>query len=330
VPVSSVGVLDPQLAREPLRLLGRGTGTEAYLTLALARGRLVGVAAVGDVPQLDRLHEAVLAGRRVWPWQRLRWRVSGRLWPEGSARSVCDWPAQAVVCQCNQVTRGALDAALARGCTTLAALTSGTRAGSVCGSCKPLLGELLASRGQSVSAPEPARAWRLLGGSAAGAAAIALLLLALPGWAYWLTVQDAPAWQRLWTESLYKQLSGYTVAALALLGLGVSLRKRVRAVQVGAFDLWRLLHVALGVLALLALLVHTGARLGARLDAALMLSFAGLALVGAAAALVVAFEHRLPPTQVRSWRNVSGWMHILLSWPLPVLLGLHVLKSYWF
>jgi nitrite reductase (NADH) large subunit len=61
-----------------------------------------------------------------------------------------------------------------------------------------------------------------------------------------------------------------------------------------------------------------------------MLSFAGLAVMGAAAALLVALEHRLRPAQVRAWRSLSGWAHILLSWPLPVLLGLHVLKSYWF
>lgn len=330
VPVCSIGVVDAQLAREPLRVLSRALAPDGQLTLALARGRLVGVAAVGEVPQLDRLHEAVLARRRVWPWQRLRWRLGGRLWPEGAARSVCDWPAQALVCQCNQVTRGTLDAALARGCSSVAALGAATRAGTVCGTCKPLLGELLAGRGQAPAPAEPVRAWRTLGSGATLAATLALLLLALPGWAYWHTVQDAPVWQRVWTEPLYKQVSGYTVMGLAALGLVLSLRKRVDAVRAGAFDWWRLLHVALGALALMALAVHTGARLGARLDAALMLSFAGLSLVGAAAALVVAFEHRLRPAQVRAWRSLSAWTHILLSWPLPVLLGLHVLKAYWF
>jgi len=29
-------------------------------------------------------------------------------------------------------------------------------------------------------------------------------------------------------------------------------------------------------------------------------------------------------------RSISLWAHILLLWPLPVLLGFHILKSYWF
>jgi len=32
----------------------------------------------------------------------------------------------------------------------------------------------------------------------------------------------------------------------------------------------------------------------------------------------------------RKTREISLWMHIILLWPLPALLGFHVLKTYWF
>ncbi len=329
-PVFSIGDIDPALSREPLHTTTYSGPDGVYLAVTMVRGHLVGAVAVGPCDDMHRLQEAVLQRRRVWPWQRWRLARTGRLWGEAQAASVVDWPSDAIVCQCNQVCRGPLGDAIAQGNTTVAALGRHTRAGTVCGSCRPLLAELLQHGVGNSGILAPVRGWRTLAGGALASAMLGLLLWAVPGWAYWETVQGPIGWQRIWTDATWKQLSGYAVLALAAVGLTMSLRKRVSRLGAGDFDLWRVAHGVLGAAAMLVLAVHTGARLGAGLDFALVMCFVGLTLVGAAGACVIAGEHRLRPALVRRWRQASVWTHIVLSWPVPVLLALHIVKSYWF
>lgn len=329
VPVTAAGQVDAERHVGPLRLVHhRAEGR--VLTVALSGGRLVGMAAVGELPQTARLQSGVLAHQRLAFWQLWRLRRRGHPWPGSDGDGVAGWPADVRVCQCQGVTRGTLGEAIASGCRDVAALGAATRAGTVCGSCKPLLAELLADAGAGAALP-PAPWWRGLGLATGAAALLAALLLTMPGIAYWLSVQSVPAWHRLWTDPDLKQWTGYGVLGFAAVGLVLSLRKRVRRLEsAGGFDAWRLVHVLLGLVALATLAAHTGARLGARLDMALVLVFLGLAVVGALSAAVTAWQHRLPPRQVLRWRRGADWAHVLLVWPLPVLLGLHVLKAYWF
>ena len=332
VPVCSVGVLDADLFGKPLQLIRRADPlADTHLTVALHEHKMVGLAAVGEVPHLGRLQEAVLAQRWLWPWQVRRLRRQGRFWADDTEDSVLAWTADTIVCQCNQVSRGQLGEAMAQGCDSVESLSACTRAGTVCGSCKPLMTELVAgSTGRPVQLPA-LPAWRSLATGTVLAGLLALLLLLVPGIVYWDTVQDAPRWHRLWTDGSLKQWTGYSVLALTAVGLVMSLRKRADlARRWGSFDGWRLMHTLLGAAALAGLMVHTGARLGARADAALMLCFLGLALLGVTAAAVTAWQHRLSPALVGRWRRVSTWGHILLSWPVPLLLALHILKSYWY
>jgi nitrite reductase (NADH) large subunit len=275
---------------------------------------------------MSRLQEAVRARRRVMPWQLWRFRRSGTLWPEAEAVSVVHWPSTAIVCNCNGVTRGELGEAMQGGCKSVGELAACTRASTVCGSCKPLLAELVGHAGPA----EPARGWKALAAVAVLAFLFAVAMLLLPGLPYAESVQAGFRLDVLWRDSLYKQISGFSVLGLSVLGLVLSLRKRVTRIRWGGFDFWRVAHVVLGLLALSALYVHTGGRLGYQLDGALMLAFTGLVLVGGVGAAVIAFEHRLAPRVVRRWREQSVWLHILLFWPVPVLLGFHVLKSYYF
>jgi len=98
----------------------------------------------------------------------------------------------------------------------------------------------------------------------------------------------------------------------------------------GDFALWRLAHVALGAVALATLFVHTGGRLGHRLDLALSGLFSGLVVAGAAAAALIAFEHRLSAASAARIRGNLLRAHLLLFWGVPVLLGFHVVKAYYF
>lgn len=56
-------------------------------------------------------------------------------------------PAAAQICSCNNVTKGDLTDAIACGCTDVPALKSCTKAGTSCGSCVPLLKQILEAEG---------------------------------------------------------------------------------------------------------------------------------------------------------------------------------------
>ncbi|WP_026922841.1 nitrite reductase large subunit NirB [Glycomyces arizonensis] len=60
-------------------------------------------------------------------------------------------PDAAQVCSCNAVTKGDIMGAIHDGCTDVGALKDCTRAGTGCGSCVPMLGQLLAEGGVEVS-----------------------------------------------------------------------------------------------------------------------------------------------------------------------------------
>jgi len=296
-----------------------------YRKLVTLRGELIGAVAIGDCPDLSRLQEAVLRQRRVWPWQLLRFAGTGSLWPEAELGSVLAWPAATAVCNCTGVTRGELGRALAEGCASVETLAARTGASTVCGSCRPLLAELAGS----TAAAAPVRGWKtLLGtsGAALNAAAIIAVVIAVP---YAHTVQVPWQWDLLWRESFWKQVSGFTVLALSVVLLAMSLRKRVPGIKLGDFSLWRVAHALLGALALVGLAVHTGGRLGANLNFTLMATFLGVVALGAMAGGVIALEHRLGAGAAKL-RRAWLWTHILIAWPIPVLLGFHVFKTYYF
>lgn len=296
-----------------------------YRKLILDRGRLVGAMAIGDWPELGRVQELIGRGGRLWPWQRARFRRAGQPWPEAEAGQVAQWPATATVCNCTGVTRGRLGQALAEGCDSLERLARCTGASTICGSCRPLLLDLLGS-----GELRPVTGSRVLVWAAALGLLAALAFLLLPALPYPDSVQAPLRWDLLWREGLYKQVSGYSLLGLGLLLSLIGLRKRLSAFTLGGYDGWRVLHVTLGVLVAAVLVVHTGLRLGFNLNLLLMLCFVALLLAGSVAGGVTGLEHALPRRLARRTHAFSLWIHILLLWPLPALLGFHVFKTYWF
>ncbi|PZF95419.1 nitrite reductase large subunit NirB [Micromonospora deserti] len=68
--------------------------------------------------------------------------------PDGAAGAGAGaLPAAAQVCSCNAVTRADIDEAIAGGCADVPALKACTRAGTSCGSCVPMLKQLLDAAG---------------------------------------------------------------------------------------------------------------------------------------------------------------------------------------
>jgi nitrite reductase (NADH) large subunit len=296
-----------------------------YRKIVTERGRLIGAIALGEFPEMSRVQEMILQGRLVMPLQRWRFRREGTLWPEREPGAVAEWPAAAVVCNCTGVTRGEISGACKAGCRTVEEVTLVTRASSVCGSCRPLVAELVGAAGPA----RPVRGWKMLlgaSGTALKAAAVIALVVAVP---YAASVQVPWQWDLLWRDNFWKQVSGYSVLGLCAALAVLSLRKRIRAFTLGDFPLWRVAHALLGSLTLAGIAVHTGGRLGSNLNFMLIATFLGVVALGAVAGGVIALEHRLGAGTARL-RRTWLWTHILIAWPIPVLLAFHVLKTYYF
>jgi len=297
-----------------------------YRKIRIFGNRIIGAIAVGEWHESALVNEAIQDKRNIWFWQLLRFKSSGNIWGSADDIDVSTWPASATVCNCANVSRGRLTNALDSGCENVECLTRMTRAGSVCGSCKPLLAELLGG----TATVDPVWAWRGLLGLSALTLSITALFVLIWHVPYASSVQHEIRWDIVWRDSLFKQISGFTILGLVVIGLAISLRKRLTKVTVGNYDLWRLAHVVLGIGALIALVVHTGFRFGNQLNFILMLNFLMLAAAGANASTVVASEHHLVPSLAKKQRKLWNKVHLLLFWSLPVLLGFHVLKTYFF
>lgn len=295
-----------------------------YRKLVLRQGRLQGAISVGSWPEQRRIQEAILRRRIIWPWWRWRFLRHGQLWPD-DADSIALWPTTATVCNCAGVSRGRLSAALSAGCTTVEQLCEQTGAGNVCGSCRPLLAQLV---GASAPSTVARTAWPLGALALLSLLTASFLALGQP-FPYSPTAVGAfkPEW--LWSDGLWKQVSGYSLLVMALLGTTLSLRKRWKRAQRGAFSHWRAWHAALGLLSLGLLVAHTGLRFGQQLNFMLMVSYVALIILGGVAALAVAGETR-PTRMSRAFRALSTYAHIVLLWPLPALLGFHILSVYYF
>ena len=297
-----------------------------YRKLVLKNRHLVGAIGVGSWAGQGRIQEAISNRRMLWPWQLWRFKTEGELWPTSDTDDVTMWPANTVVCNCTGVTRGTLDVALNDGCQSIDALCSATGASSVCGSCKPLLARLAGG----FSKPERVKGWSLLTTFALLTALLILLTLFAMPIPFSTSANHKLHIDILWRDGLWKQVSGFTLLGVSLLGTVISLRKRIKKINFGNYDWWRLFHVVLGGVLLLTLVVHTGFRLGENLNLLLMSAFLGLGLTGVMSAAVSAARVRLGMASAQRMKRLADWMHLIVLWPFPVLITLHVLSVYYF
>jgi len=299
---------------------------DVHRQLILRRGRLVGAIVVGPNPEIGRLQDAVERRRYVFPWRLGRFARTGLLWG-AKAADPAEWPAGTVVCNCRGITRGALSEACRQGCRTIDELAQKTGASTVCGSCRPLLAQLAGTAG---AAAAPVRGRGALLGICALGVAVAAAIAFMPPVIVGQSVEHAAPWEVLFTEPPVRRVTGFVVLGLTVASLLLSLRKRIRRLAWGNFGWWRVLHTALGLAGVAGLVAHTGFRLGENLNRVLMLNFLGLVLLGTCAGAVTALEAKLDVLAARRLRTFWTWAHIVMAWPLPVLLTFHVLSAYYF
>ena len=301
-----------------------------YRLLLTGRGgELLGALGVGPWPEDGRVRSLYEEGARLRPTEIEHFLATGDLILSGSLSRVAEWPDHRVVCNCTGATKGRLVACLARCGRDPSKLAEETGASTVCGSCRPLVEELCGGESSAPARPVAARA--LMTASVLGLILVLLALLAPPLPAADSVVSWRFRLEQLWRDNFLKQVTGYSLAAVFTVGLLFSLRKRLRWFRIGHFARWRAFHAWFGVLSLAALFAHTGFRFGHNLNFWLMLCFVALNLLGAAAGMVAAVESRGTSSAAlaaRRFRPALVWAHVVLFWPLPVLLVFHVLSVY--
>ena len=127
--------------------IGRPEGTQEAVTadasgplyrkLVVHDGRAAGAVLLGDTRGTEALLEAIRSDDEVAdPLERLA---------EAAEATAADLPDEAQVCDCNGVCKGAIAAAVTEhGCGSSREVMARTRAGTGCGSCKPMVKEIVA------------------------------------------------------------------------------------------------------------------------------------------------------------------------------------------
>ncbi len=140
VELASMGITEPADARdEVIQFSEPGRGT--YKKLIVRDGRLVGGILMGDISKAAYLMQAFDRDSAL-PDERL-----GLLFDLGTPSqkvTLDEMPADQQVCNCNGVTKEAIGACVKSGRKTTKAVMDATRAGMGCGSCKSLVGEVVA------------------------------------------------------------------------------------------------------------------------------------------------------------------------------------------
>jgi len=127
--------------------------------------------------------------------------------------------------------------------------------------------------------------------------------------------------------------TGYGILGLGVMGLLIALPRRYDWVRKFDSSSWRLVHVWLGISALILLFFHTGFSTGGLHTTLLTICFLTLFILGAAAGIAIALQEKFSPAQTYIYKRNFKWLHILVSWPLPILLLTHILSTYtdsWF
>ena len=125
-----------------LSLVDSVQGVYKKLVVSADKERLLGGILVGDASAYTQLLAMVQSRAKLPP------EPDEMILPvrEGKPRGLGldALPAEAGICSCNNVTKGAIcDAIAAQGLTTIGAVKSCTKAGTTCGSCVPLVTEIL-------------------------------------------------------------------------------------------------------------------------------------------------------------------------------------------
>jgi len=111
-----------------------------YKTIVVRDGKLIGAALLGDLSKVSFLTQAYDRGTPL-PQERLSLMFDlGTPTPQVGVEELAD---DAQACNCNGVSKGAIAACVAAGTRTVKGVMDATRAGTGCGACKDLVGQIV-------------------------------------------------------------------------------------------------------------------------------------------------------------------------------------------
>jgi nitrite reductase (NADH) large subunit len=139
IELASMGATEPSEERdEVIQFTEPKKGT--YKKLIVRDGRLVGSILMGDISKAAYLMQAF---DRDSPLPEERLTLLFDLGTPSAKITLDELPADAQVCNCNGVTKGAIGACVAGGKRSTKAVMDATRAGMGCGSCKSMVKEVV-------------------------------------------------------------------------------------------------------------------------------------------------------------------------------------------
>lgn len=297
-----------------------------YRKIVIYKNQIIGAAGVGVWSDVGRIQDAYRNNDYISWWQKIIFRFLGSLWLTQTRQDIKDWPSNAIVCQCNGVSQGQIFSLINSGIGDLESIQSKTMAGTTCGSCKPLLASAINQPEYEIkekSAP-------LIAFGSFSVFAALLFLAFYPAQETSASVQSIHWFEKIWNDKFWKQVTGFSLLGLTVLGLLMSVVKRFKLNKLGSFSFWRVVHVFIGLLCALVLIFHTGFHAGNNLNRLLFLNFTSVLLIGMFAGMAMSFGNKFTSASSSSLRKASSWMHIFVAWPLPVLLGVHILSVYYF
>ena len=105
--------------------------------------RLLGAVLVGDAAEYGALLQTMLNGMPLTEHPEDLILPARDPAAAAAGMGLAALPDAAQICSCNNVTKGAIRAAVESGCTTVGAIKANTRASSTCGGCAPLVKQIL-------------------------------------------------------------------------------------------------------------------------------------------------------------------------------------------
>ncbi len=317
LPVHSVGTVS-DYGPAMMDCVLRHTTEDHDRLITLYRGHIVGAAGVGDWPEFGRLREALKSRTRVLPWQRLRFETHGRLFGDTSTAL----PDTAILCNCRSITVGEVRSQFEPGMSTQQ-LCEASGASQVCGSCEPLVAQVAETKSET----KPVSRLPMIAGLVA--LIYGALFWLLPAFPVQQSV-EASEIPKLWSNTVARQWTGYTLLALVTMSMVVSAVKRGPGKWAKAFNSARNIHLVLTVSMAMLLLIHTGLQNSDNLNFALLSCAIALIFLGGVTSVLVALEPRYPSLTLKTWKRRLAGFHLYVAWPLPVLLGFHIVSVYYF
>ena len=304
-------------------------GNDYRLITIDKKRRVVGAMAVGAWDEYADIYHAYITKEKLPKKQLNLFKEKGALFEDQSSNNPLGWADSRIICNCMSVSKGEIMTAVQKLGNDFAKVAENTKAATVCGSCEYLVKGLCGDAQPPISKPKVSKRMLITSVIAFLLVLAAIILPPAP-------VADSvmSTWAKIdqiWRDNLIKQITGYTMLGIFTIGLLVSFRKRISWFNFGKYGFWRYFHVAFGLLSLVVLYAHTGFHFGYNLNFWLMLVFIILNLLGAITGIVVALENTSNPAIARFSQIVRPymlWGHIILFWPLPVLVAFHILSVY--